>query len=765
MDNFITAFVQMLEFLLDSFLLLAPLFLVGLLLAGLIHILVPREKVLAWMQGDTLKSVFVASAIGVPLPLCSCSVVPVTAEMRRKGASKPASMAFLITTPESGVDSILVTQAFFGPIMTIIRPLASFITAVVAGIFSIGLLRKPPSKSTSVTEQQHSHCSHDHCGHDHDHDHDHDHQPMVAGKADCYVGFSGIWQAIKYSFNCQHSRLSALSISRWVKPGFYYEQQTTPKIPPLPENVVPLKKIYRHVFQYAFVDMADDILFALFIGIIAGGFIFVLLPEGLVQQASTWSIYLIMLIAGVPLYMCASASTPIAAAFVAKGVSPGAALIFLLTGPATNTATIAMIYHKFGKSFLSIYLSSIVFVSLISGILLDLFLVSTGFSIVANIDSSDHDFIGFIQRAGAIILTILIVWRFSQGAAKSGYNDLVSNIKPVVQVTKELLSRATKGNYIKGLFSLRTPAGQSLTAISLVMWLSSGLFVVPHNSVGYGLLFGKVVWNDLPPGLHYVPPWPLSRVDIWPVDEVKRVTVGVSDKGEFISGDQNILRILASLQYQVKYPYTYHYRMDNPQLIISNAMRAAIREYAATSSLEPMLTQERHLLEIHISETLSHYARNSTLKNFGIKIISANLSHIYPIEEIIGAFHEVSNAQEDHERYIYDAQREFTRLIPRTWGNAEFETEQALGRGVRIESQAKADAFAFKQIASAISELPETLMDLLWRETSEKVLAGREKYIVPATSNAGNVSIWRQSPVTSSATSTATSNTTHGNLQ
>ncbi len=761
MDNFIASLANLLSFLLDSFLLLAPLFLLGLLLAGLIHILVPREKVLAWMQGDTLKSVFVASAIGVPLPLCSCSVVPVTAEMRRKGASKPASMAFMITTPESGVDSILVTQAFFGPVMMIVRPLTSVITAVVAGIFSIGLLRTPAPTATSVKGQQNSHCSHDHCSHDHNHDH----QPLVAGKADCYVGFSGIWQAIKYSFNFQQSRLSALSASHWVKPEFYYEQQTTPEATPLPDDVVPLKKIFSHVFKYAFVDMADDILFALIIGILAGGFIFILLPEDLVQQASAWSIYLIMLIVGVPLYMCASASTPIAAAFVAKGVSPGAALIFLLTGPATNTATIAMIYREFGRIFLSIYLSSIIFVSLMAGVLLDLFLVSTGFSVVAAIDSSDHDLIGFFQQAGAIILTVLVIWRFSQGAAKSGYQDLVSNIKPLILVTKELLSKATKGHYVKGLFSFRTPAGRSLTAISLVMWLSSGLFVVPHNSVGYGLLFGKVVWNDLPPGLHYVPPWPLSRVDIWPVDEVKRITVGVSDRGEYISGDQNLLRIHTSLQYKVKFPYIYHYRLDNPQLIVGNAMRAAIREYSAVSSLEPILTHERPLLETHISETLSHYARSSALKNFGIEVISTNLNHIYPIEETMKAFHEVSSAQEDHERYIYDAQREFTRLIPRTWGNAEFETEQALGRGVRIESQAKADAFAFKQIASVISELPETLMDLLWRETSEKVLAGREKYIVPATSNAGNVSIWRQSPVTSSASSTATNNTAHGNLQ
>ena len=132
---------QFFDFLWLSFLLLAPMLLLGLFLSGLIHVFISRQAVLRWLRHESLKSVTTAAAVGVPIPLCSCSVVPVVAEMRRKGASRSSCMSFLITAPETGADSILVTNAFFGWLVAVVRPVISFITAVVAGIFCIGLIR------------------------------------------------------------------------------------------------------------------------------------------------------------------------------------------------------------------------------------------------------------------------------------------------------------------------------------------------------------------------------------------------------------------------------------------------------------------------------------------------------------------------------------------------------------------------------------------------------------------------------------------------
>lgn len=115
-----------LDFLWLSFLLLAPMLMLGLFLSGLIHVFISREAILRWLREDSLKSVSTSAAVGVPVPLCSCSVVPVVAEMRNKGASRSSCMSFLITAPETGADSILVTNAFFGFIVAIVRPFISW---------------------------------------------------------------------------------------------------------------------------------------------------------------------------------------------------------------------------------------------------------------------------------------------------------------------------------------------------------------------------------------------------------------------------------------------------------------------------------------------------------------------------------------------------------------------------------------------------------------------------------------------------------------
>ena len=378
----------------EMFLLLAPLFLLGLLIAGLLH---------------------TSAAFGVPLPICSCAVVPVAIALRQKGASRPATLSFLITTPETGADSILVTWALMGPIMAVMRPVISFCTAIIGGIFAIGMLRDEEATEGEKGADD----THEHQGQDH-HDVDED-----------FVAFGGFLLAARIAALREWRRFrSRRPLSAWCKPAIIEREAPAP-VEPLPEDVRRLSAIGRKIFRYAFVEMADDILFSLVVGVLLGGILMVALPADLARYGLGGGVlpYVVMLAAGTPLYMCASASTPIAAALVTKGLSPGAALVFLLTGPATNIATIIMLSKRFGKRFVGIYLGAIVAVSIAGGILFDYLALALGFRVVPTLDATGSGLISFLEWTGALLLLALIVWRFWRGAASAGFFDMLTNLR------------------------------------------------------------------------------------------------------------------------------------------------------------------------------------------------------------------------------------------------------------------------------------------------------------------------------------------------
>ena len=308
--------------------------LLGLFLAGVIHVLISRQAILRWLRQDSLKSVSTSAAVGVPIPLCSCSVVPVVAEMHRKGASRSSCMSFLITAPETGVDSILITNAFFGFLAAVARPVISFITAVVAGIFCIGLIRDHPASHDHVHDHDYHDHGHEHHGHGHE-GHDHAvHEPLLPGSDDCYVRPSQLKAALlgwaRRLVQSVSESIGRRKTVTWVKPDFYRsapaaEQPRARRSEPAkgPEDL-DFKHIIKHVFRYGFVEIADDILFSLLVGVALGGVLYLVIPGDLMaNEYARWLSYPIMVLVGVPLYICASASTPIAAALVARGRQSG----------------------------------------------------------------------------------------------------------------------------------------------------------------------------------------------------------------------------------------------------------------------------------------------------------------------------------------------------------------------------------------------------------------------------------------------------------
>ena len=737
--------VDFFHFLWMSLLLLSPMLLLGLFLSGLFHVFISRQAVFRWLRDDSLKSVSVSAAVGVPVPLCSCSVVPVVTEMRRKGASRSSCMSFLITAPETGADSILVTNAFFGWVAAIVRPVISFITAVVAGIFCIGLIRG----DGGTLKEEHD------GSHDHDHDHDHGpHEHLIPSEDDCCISPSQLKIAMGYGLRTLLAKVANRRITFWVKPEFYREEmaaeeepQDTPDIElPRGYNLPSFKTIVRHIFHYGFVEIADDILFSLLFGVAVGGLLYLAIPDTLMDnEYAQWAAYPIMVLIGVPLYICASASTPIAAALVAKGFSPGAALIFLMTGPATNSGTIAVIMHQFGTRFASIYVTVVIVVTVLVAILVDVLLAAAALTLPLNLSASTSPNILFFQYVSTFAFIALVVWRFRAGALRTGWSDLTKNVRNMSEPLVRTWTRLSRGRPALGAISPKTPLGMMVLALIVAVYLANGFAVVPPGSVGYGRLFGKVYWKDLQPGLHYLAPPPFARIDKWPVREVKSMMGGESR--EFVAGDLNLVSLTVNVQYRVKDPYTYHYRIIDAPSLIRDAVRDQVRSFVSARPLEQLLTVHRGTLEEHVGAlfTGKDPAQDAGPSVFeSVELVKVSLSEIRPVAETTSAFREVSTAQEDKERIIVNAQRLLVSMIPQAHGNAAYEVKQADGRAYSRVATSGAEADAIRRVAKAMQVSPDVLRNMLWREKLEIALSRNPKIIVPNQDSLGKVALWKR---------------------
>lgn len=315
---------------------MSPYLIFGFLVAGVLSVVIQPELVERHLGGRGIWQVVKASLFGVPLPLCSCGVIPVAASLRRHGAGSGATTSFLISTPQTGVDSIMVTLSLLGPVFAVFRPLVSFVSGLLGGSFVTYFGSRDGS--------------------------DADRGPQCMGEC-CAVnrGRNGFLQ----------------------------------------------------VFRYGFVTLPRDLNRALIIGVVLAGVISAVVPDDYFSSILGGGIVsmLVMMVVGIPVYVCATASVPIAAALIAKGVSPGAALVFLMTGPATNAATFTTVWKIMGRRTAGIYLGTVAGASIVAGLLLDYF-----FSYGAGVSVSSMPWLvpGIVKTSGAVLLLGILIYSFFQ---------------------------------------------------------------------------------------------------------------------------------------------------------------------------------------------------------------------------------------------------------------------------------------------------------------------------------------------------------------
>ncbi|MBX3728147.1 MAG: SO_0444 family Cu/Zn efflux transporter [Candidatus Sumerlaeia bacterium] len=312
----------------------APYILFGTAMAGVLRALLPADQVPGWLAGRGFGPAFRASLIGLPLPLCSCSVLPVAMELRQRGASRGATGAFLVSTPQTGVDSILLSFVLLNPLFAVVRVIGSFVTALVTGFLQ------------TLAD---------------------DGSPMAGGAA----------------------KPSCCSTT----------QPVAGQRPPLRQRLLAGQ-------HYAFGDLLPKMAKFYAIGILATGVVMALLPEGFLERylGGGFVGMLVVAVMGVAVYLCASAATPLAAALVAKGMSPGTALVMLLAGPAASLASMAAVRAMIGTRGLAIYLSSITVCAILVGLALDGLYVALAIPVVVAEMGHRHEHLSLFSYGSALVL-------------------------------------------------------------------------------------------------------------------------------------------------------------------------------------------------------------------------------------------------------------------------------------------------------------------------------------------------------------------------
>lgn len=384
---------------------MSPYLLLGFLLAGLMHAFIPGRYYTRFLSKPTLGSVINAAIFGIPLPLCSCGVIPTAMSLRKEGASRGAVTSFLIATPQTGIDSIIATFSLMGVPFAVIRPIAALITAVLGGwmVNTFVSLRdrrahREMAEGTIVKKEETETCTcHCHChenkaesccpegdsdGHHHHHHHSGEHHHHSS----------------HHRHSSHHHHSSSASCHCHDR-----------KIP----NTIGGKIV--EALRYAFLDMMSDIGKWLVIGLVVAGLITIYVPDEVftIFKDNTMASMILVLIISIPMYLCATGSIPIAVVLMLKGLTPGAALVLLMAGPACNMASILVIRKGLGFRTLVIYILSIVIGAVFFGCLIDWLQYSGMIDFTSRVSQTmeiKEGGAGIIKWTSTIVLTLLLLF-------------------------------------------------------------------------------------------------------------------------------------------------------------------------------------------------------------------------------------------------------------------------------------------------------------------------------------------------------------------
>ena len=655
--------------------------LIGFVVAGAIHVVLDPDRIVRHLGERSLRSAAIAALLGAPIPLCSCGVLPTAMLLRRKGASREATLSFLVTTPETGVDSIAMTLAFFGPVFAIVRPLAAMATGLVAAFVS---LRRDGADTRADTSAD---------------------TPLA------YVD--------------PHGHAGSARTALPAGPGLLERGRAAA----------------RRALRYAFVELFDELGFWLALAIGLTGVLSALLPPDFFSRAvpSSFATMVVMVVLGIPLYVCASASTPLAALFVAKGASAGAALVFLLVGPATNAASIAAVARLFGRAFLPVYLGAIIGVAVVAGLLLDLVLPDLGRSVRIGA-LAGPEYLGLPRLIAALALAWLLLESLRRTGLRPGLTELRDNARAALAWLRTLRVRTV----------LSSRPVQAFALLWLLTYVVGGFRRVPIGERAIVQRFGALAGAPREPGLTFALPV-MDRIELVRVDEVRDGPIGyrtmpdtlarepVMEEALYVTADENVIDLHVEVQYRVADPVRYRLGVEAPGPVLSAFVRGRLVEAMARAPIDLVYTNDRATVESWLLERVRRDADQAAL---GVEVLGLRLLDVHAPAAVHDAFRDVASAHEDRLRVIHEANGYAAGVIAVARGEATRVIAEAEGQASERLAQTAGAASAFKALAAEHRRSPRITEDRLYLEACERVLPGARKVVRSAAGTAKGYELW-----------------------
>ncbi|HEY7561144.1 MAG TPA: SPFH domain-containing protein, partial [Gaiellaceae bacterium] len=454
------------------------------------------------------------------------------------------------------------------------------------------------------------------------------------------------------------------------------------------------------------------------------------------------------------------ASTPVAAAMIAKGLNPGAALVFMLTGPATNASTVGIVARLFGRRFVLTYLGAIFGVALAAGTLVNLAFGPAWTASMPAAPAGASVWSG-LQTVAGLALAVLMGKSLRRTGLRPGLEEVAGHFK-------SLASGATRFDWrrLRWKVVLRVA-----TPLLLLLWISQGFVVVGPGEEGLSRTFGRAAATRLAPGLHVHWPPPIGRVDVIAMDAVRTVELGylglpergpavsvaprsfprvlpsfggqrtsrIPEGSDFLAGDETVVAVTGVVQYQVADSALYRLGVDHPESVVRAVARSALVAAIARTPIDALYSSARGEVEARV---LQHLRGSPTVAAIGVRPMSFNLLYVHAPDDVHAAFRDVASAAEDKTTIRNKALVEAEGSVRLARGEAARLVAEADAYRVQQGERARGNAAAFVPLAVEDRRASTVTRDRLYLEAMERVLGRLPKLIKPSPRRAPGLELW-----------------------